>query len=205
MTPILRQLDPANALTLLGASLALSSCAASLDGRLHHALAAIAAAALVDALDGPVARRGARRPLPAATGAWLDALADACSFGLAPAVWVLALGLHGAGTLAATAYFVAALLRLAHYGADGSPDRPFVGLPAPAAATLLAGFGAGLGWLVPEALPVALPVASLGCALAMVVAVPVPRPRGPAAWVLAAAVAALGVALLLSPPSSLLG
>ena len=77
-----------------------------------------------------------------------DALADATSFGVAPAVAVAASVLSRPGPLAprllvaaaALAYVAAALLRLAGFLAGGTQDH-FVGLPTTAAAILALDLG----------------------------------------------------------------
>jgi CDP-diacylglycerol--serine O-phosphatidyltransferase len=97
-------------------------------------------ATVLDVVDGWAARRWGGTSL----GPPLDALADATSFGLAPALAVAAYVLAApAGTevrvgfaAAVLAYVAAALVRLAAFMADpGGKDR-FVGLPTTAAAVL---------------------------------------------------------------------
>ncbi len=121
----------------------------------HRAIAAIAVAALFDALDGRAARL-----LRATTrfGAVLDSLADFLSFGVAPAMvlyqWMLGdqarLGRSDVlGLAAVMTYVLCAALRLARFTAMGIPDpmnrgplprtppralKHFIGLPSPAAA-----------------------------------------------------------------------
>ncbi len=112
----------------------------------------ILAAMLFDALDGYVARLS-----KASTnfGGQLDSLCDAISFGVAPAFLLLRLGpgpgqvgdtrlqqMHQALSLVAALYMVCALLRLARFNVENSPDpdshKRFRGLPSPAAAGCLA-------------------------------------------------------------------
>lgn len=97
-------------------------------------------ATVLDVADGWAARRWGGTAL----GPPLDALADATSFGVAPAVtvaaYVLALpagtGVRVGLVVAALAYVAAALVRLAAFMADAGGKDRFVGLPTTAAAVL---------------------------------------------------------------------
>jgi CDP-diacylglycerol--serine O-phosphatidyltransferase len=107
----------------------------------------IVGAMLFDALDGYVARlaRSASE-----FGGELDSLCDAISFGVAPAFLLLRLGpgweprplLHQALGGIAALYMVCAVLRLARFNVDNTPDpashKRFRGLPSPGAAGCLA-------------------------------------------------------------------
>jgi CDP-diacylglycerol--serine O-phosphatidyltransferase len=107
----------------------------------------IVAAMLFDALDGYVARlsRSASK-----FGGELDSLCDAISFGVAPAFLLLRLGpgweprpiIHQALGGIAALYMVCAILRLARFNVDNTPDpaghKRFRGLPSPGAAGCLA-------------------------------------------------------------------
>jgi CDP-diacylglycerol--serine O-phosphatidyltransferase len=104
-------------------------------------------AMLFDALDGYVARfsRTASR-----FGGELDSLCDAISFGAAPAFLVMRMGpgweprpfLHQLLAGVATLYLVCALLRLARFNVENTPEaaanKRFRGLPSPGAAGCLA-------------------------------------------------------------------
>ena len=105
------------------------------------ALAAIVFAAILDAIDGRLARflKGTSR-----FGAELDSLADFVNFGVAPALIIYFWGLHdlkSAGWIAAMVFAICVGLRLARFNVMlDDPDRPawannfFVGMPAPAGA-----------------------------------------------------------------------
>jgi CDP-diacylglycerol--serine O-phosphatidyltransferase len=106
----------------------------------------IIGAMLFDGLDGYVARlsRTASR-----FGGELDSLCDAISFGAAPAFLALRLGpgwdkgmLHQLLACIATLYMVCAILRLARFNVENSPDpsshKRFRGLPSPGAAGCVA-------------------------------------------------------------------
>ncbi|MDI3312888.1 MAG: CDP-diacylglycerol--serine O-phosphatidyltransferase [Mycobacterium sp.] len=111
----------------------------------HAAIALIAAAAILDGLDGRVARL---LDAESRMGEQIDSLADAVNFGVAPAmvVYVSMLSAAPAGWVAVLLYAVCIVLRLARFNAlieDPSlPDYErefFVGMPAPAAAITVLG------------------------------------------------------------------
>jgi CDP-diacylglycerol--serine O-phosphatidyltransferase len=136
----LRVLIP-NLLTLFGLALGLTAIRFSDEGRLNLAVIAVVAAAVLDGLDGRVARllRGTSR-----FGAELDSLADFVNFGVAPALilYHAVLGqLPSLGWLAALVFATAMALRLARFNvALDDLSRPdwkknfFTGVPAPAGA-----------------------------------------------------------------------
>jgi CDP-diacylglycerol--serine O-phosphatidyltransferase len=114
------------------------------ENRYGLALAAIVFAAILDGIDGRLARllRGTSR-----FGAELDSLSDFVNFGVAPALILYFWGLHdlkSAGWIAAMALAICAGLRLARFNVMiDDPDRPawaanfFVGVPAPAGAIIV--------------------------------------------------------------------
>lgn len=128
--------------TILALCAGLSAVKFGLDGSLDIALAMIGAAAVLDTLDGRLARM-----LSATTkiGAELDSLADAISFGVAPALvlYVTLLRQDSTGWIIALIYTVSVVLRLARFNTimddDNRPDwerEYFTGVPAPAAALI---------------------------------------------------------------------
>ena len=107
-----------------------------------QAAVAIFAAAVLDSLDGRVARLTKTQ---SAFGAEYDSLGDMVSFGAAPALIVYEWSLRGMGKLgwiAAFIYVAGAALRLARFNTmlDVADKRWFTGMPSPAAAALVAGF-----------------------------------------------------------------
>jgi CDP-diacylglycerol---serine O-phosphatidyltransferase len=134
----------------------LTSIKFALEGKPGIAIALIAAAAILDGLDGRVARI-----LDAETrmGEEIDSLADAVNFGVAPAtvVYLSLLSPSPAGWVVVLLYAVCIVLRLARFNAllddDTQPAYArefFVGIPAPAGAIAALGplaaklqFGAG--------------------------------------------------------------
>ncbi len=106
------------------------------DGRYRAAALLLVLGTLFDVLDGAVARLRGGTPL----GPPLDCLADGISFGVAPVVIVVAAGVPAlsapewsAITIAALAYVVAALIRLADFATRREQPTGFVGLPTTSA------------------------------------------------------------------------
>ncbi len=132
-----------NFFTLIGLCAGLTSIRMSIEGRYDFALAAIVFAALLDGLDGRVARL-----LKASSrfGAELDSLADFVNFGVAPAIMIFTWGLGGhrsLGWIAVMLFALASALRLARFNASLEEDKPkwqgdfFSGMPTPAAAIVV--------------------------------------------------------------------
>ncbi|MFA5949878.1 MAG: phosphatidylcholine/phosphatidylserine synthase [Hyphomicrobium sp.] len=132
-----------NFFTLLGLCAGLSSIRMSIEGRYDFALAAIVFAALLDGIDGRIARL-----LKASSrfGAELDSLADFVNFGVAPAIMIFTWGLgeqKSLGWIAVMLFALASALRLARFNATLDEDRPkwqanyFLGIPTPAAAIIV--------------------------------------------------------------------
>jgi CDP-diacylglycerol--serine O-phosphatidyltransferase len=130
-----------NLITLLALCAGLTGIRLAIEGKLEWALAAIVFAALLDGIDGRIARmlKGTSR-----FGAELDSLADFFNFGVAPALILYLWGLHelgNVGWIAAMVFAICASLRLARFNVMiDDPNRPawaanfFVGMPAPAGA-----------------------------------------------------------------------
>ena len=132
-----------NLITLLAICSGLTAIRLAFEGRFALALVAIVFAAVLDAVDGRVARF-----LKSATpfGEQMDSLADFVNFGVSPALILYAWGLNDAGTLGWVVCLIFAIcqcLRLARFNVMlDDPNRPdwavhfFTGVPAPAAALL---------------------------------------------------------------------
>jgi CDP-diacylglycerol--serine O-phosphatidyltransferase len=130
-----------NIITLLALCAGLSGIRLAIEGRLELALGAIVFAAMLDAIDGRIARmiKGTSR-----FGAELDSLADFVNFGVAPALILYFWGLNALGNLgwiAAIVFAICGGLRLARFNVSiEDPNRPawagnfFTGMPAPAGA-----------------------------------------------------------------------
>jgi CDP-diacylglycerol--serine O-phosphatidyltransferase len=130
-----------NLITLLALCAGLTAIRLAVESKLDLALAAIVFAALLDGIDGRIARmlKGTSR-----FGAELDSLADFVNFGVAPALILYFWGLHelkSAGWIAAMVFAICAALRLARFNVMiDDPNKPewagnfFTGIPAPAGA-----------------------------------------------------------------------
>ncbi len=172
----LRALVP-NIVTLIGACVGLTSIRMAIEGRFDLAVFAIVIAALLDGVDGRMARL-----LKASSrfGAELDSLADFVNFGVAPALILYLWGFgseHSLGWIVVLMFALSAALRLARFNvALDSPDKPlwqsafFVGVPVPAGAllVLLPLYLEALG--LPKAVMVApaLAIYAIGIAVLMV-------------------------------------
>src|SRR5947207_2009596 len=130
-----------NLITLLALCAGLTAIRLAVEDKLEWALAAIVFAAMLDGIDGRIARmlKGTSR-----FGAELDSLADFVNFGVAPALMLYFWGLHelgNAGWIAAMVFAISTGLRLARFNVMADdPNKPawaanfFVGVPAPAGA-----------------------------------------------------------------------
>src|SRR5215471_7977471 len=130
-----------NLITLLALCAGLSAIRLAFEDKLEWAVAAIVFAAMLDGIDGRVARmlKGTSR-----FGAELDSLADFVNFGVAPALILYFWTLHelgNAGWIAAMVFAISTGLRLARFNVMiDDPNRPawagnfFTGMPAPAGA-----------------------------------------------------------------------
>ncbi|MDP6950236.1 MAG: CDP-diacylglycerol--serine O-phosphatidyltransferase [Arenicellales bacterium] len=108
-------------------------------GNFENAAIAVIIAAVLDSLDGRVARM---TNTVSDFGKEYDSLVDLVAFGLAPALILFEWGLKDLGKvgwLTAFIYVATTALRLARFNTQDSPSkRYFQGLPCPAAAVLLA-------------------------------------------------------------------
>lgn len=139
----LRMVVP-NLITVLAVCAGLTGIRLAFEHRFELAVAMVLIAALLDAVDGRIARllQGASK-----FGAQMDSLADIVNFGVAPALvlYVYLLDKAGAfGWIAALMFAIACGLRLARFNVMlEDTDSPawkadyFVGVPAPAGAVLL--------------------------------------------------------------------
>jgi CDP-diacylglycerol---serine O-phosphatidyltransferase len=148
-------------ITLLAICAGLTAIRLSTEGRMELAVAAIVFAAVLDGIDGRVARmiKGQSK-----FGAELDSLADFVNFGVAPGLilyfWQLH-DLHNGGWIAAMIFAISGGLRLARFNATmDDPNKPafaanfFTGVPAPLGAitVLLPIYLAFLGMPTPPAM-----------------------------------------------------
>ena len=138
-----------NAITLAALFSGFYAIVMAINGRFELACIAVFCAAVLDSLDGRVARMTNSQ---SAFGEQMDSLCDMVSFGAAPAlivyIWALK-DLGKAGWIPAFVYISGAALRLARFNVNiGVVDKRFFqGLPSPAAAALVI----GLIWVVDDA------------------------------------------------------
>jgi CDP-diacylglycerol--serine O-phosphatidyltransferase len=135
-----RMLVP-NFITLLAICAGLTAIRLSTEGRMELAVAAIVFAAVLDGVDGRVARmiKGQSK-----FGAELDSLADFVNFGVAPGLILYFWQLHdlnNGGWICSMVFAISGGLRLARFNATmDDPNKPafaanyFTGVPAPAGA-----------------------------------------------------------------------
>jgi CDP-diacylglycerol--serine O-phosphatidyltransferase len=129
-----------NLVTLLALVSGLTAIRMALEARWEWAVGAVVVAALLDAVDGRVARwvKGTSK-----FGAELDSLADFVNFGVVPGlllyIWMLS-EIRSLGWLAVIAFAIAMALRLARFNVMVDKPKPdwhanfFTGMPAPAGA-----------------------------------------------------------------------
>jgi CDP-diacylglycerol--serine O-phosphatidyltransferase len=128
-----------NAITLAALFSGFYAIVMAMNGRFEAACIAIFCAAVLDSLDGRVARMTNSQ---SAFGEQMDSLCDMVSFGAAPAliiyIWALK-DLGKLGWIPAFVYIAGAALRLARFNVNiGVVDKRFFqGLPSPAAAALV--------------------------------------------------------------------
>ncbi len=137
-----------NAITLAALFSGFYAIVMAINGRFELSCIAVFCSAVLDSLDGRVARMTNSQ---SAFGEQMDSLSDMVSFGAAPAlivyIWALK-DLGKAGWIPAFVYIAGAALRLARFNVNiGVVDKRFFqGLPSPAAAAIVI----GLVWVVDD-------------------------------------------------------
>lgn len=175
-----RMLVP-NLFTLLSLCAGLTAIRMAIELRYEMAIALIVLAALLDGVDGRLARALRAQ---SKFGAELDSLADFVNFGVAPGVVVFVWGLgglpRGFGWIVAMVFAIATGLRLARFNTMIDVEKPkwqaayFTGMPAPAGAitVLLPLFLDGLGIVDVRAWPWLIAVYTLAMAALLVSTIP---------------------------------
>lgn len=171
-----------NLVTLLGLCAGLTSLRYVVQGSYETAAALIVLAALVDGMDGMLARKlNAASPF----GAELDSLSDFVCFGVAPAFFVYHFALNslgGPGWLLALVFALGACLRLARFNVNRDAPPPpggkahFTGVPAPAGAMLglLPVYLALAGWVDSREWPLAVGLYAAFVGILMISRLPTP-------------------------------
>ena len=139
----LRMVVP-NFFTVLSLCAGLTAIRMAIEQRPDMAIALIVVAALLDGVDGRLARA---LKAQSKFGAELDSLADFVNFGVAPAVLMYVWGLsslpRGLGWIVALVFAMAMGLRLARFNSMIDVEKPrwqanyFTGMPAPAGAVVV--------------------------------------------------------------------
>jgi CDP-diacylglycerol--serine O-phosphatidyltransferase len=139
----LRMVVP-NFFTVLSLCAGLTAIRMAIEARMELAIALIVVAALLDGVDGRLARA---LKAQSKFGAELDSLADFVNFGCTPGLILYLWGLNGAGNvgwIAAMVFAICGALRLARFNVMADdPNRPawagnfFTGVPAPAGALVV--------------------------------------------------------------------
>lgn len=142
--PVPMRLLIPNLITLLALCAGLSAMRMALEGKFDIAVYLVLLAAILDSMDGRIARllKGTSK-----FGAELDSLADFVSFGAGPALILYLWGMNNAGPvgwIAVLVFSICGALRLARFNVQiEDPNRPawmanfFTGVPIPAGAILL--------------------------------------------------------------------
>lgn len=171
-----------NVVTISGLVLGLATCLLALEGLFFLAAVTLIGSGICDLFDGFIARKVSLPPEARRFGAELDTVVDACSFGLAPAVFLYGYGLQSWPELILLGiYLWAACWRLAWFDAFGMVETEdaayYNGLPVTFAALFLPlGFAVVLvaeAWARPVLAGLALLLAGL-----MVSGLPIKKPRG---------------------------
>lgn len=184
----LRCFHASNLLTYASLLASVAAIACAVQGLPGASGALIALAVILDTFDGRFARLFRRSDAQRAIGVQLDSLSDAVSFGIAPAVCMAAVLWNPAGWGPASAglspvveilwwasvflFAGCAITRLAFYNVTHEQTDGFIGMPAPVAA---------LVWATVLLLNPGVEVSTavfFVTAAAMVLPLPIPRPRG---------------------------
>ncbi|MGA1793017.1 MAG: CDP-alcohol phosphatidyltransferase family protein [Thermoplasmatota archaeon] len=145
--PILKLISPADIFTLMNFLCGVLAVMNSVDGGdgFRKAMYLIALGLIFDGLDGPIARKfGSSHRF----GVWLDSLADAATFCIAPSILVYNMFKDPSGNLFSSVQgFIAiissvgismfGILRLARFSFYAHKWKDFIGLPTPAMASVV--------------------------------------------------------------------
>mgnify|MGYP001054449771 CR=1 FL=1 len=174
-----RMLVP-NFFTLLSLCAGVTAIRMAIEHRFELAIGLIVVAAILDGVDGRLARA---LKAQSRFGAELDSLADFINFGVAPAIvlftWGLS-GLKGFGWISVLLFACGMGLRLARFNSMLEVDKPkwqsnyFTGMPAPAGAitVLLPFYINGLGWIDVRGYPLVIAIYTLTMAFLLVSTIP---------------------------------
>lgn len=169
-----------NFFTLLSLCAGVTAIRMAIEHRFEFAAALIVAAALLDGVDGRLARA---LKAQSRFGAELDSLADFVNFGVAPGILIFTWsqgGYRGFAWIAVLAFACGMGLRLARFNSMLEVDKPswhsnyFTGVPAPAGAVavLLPFYLEGIGMTSIRSMPILTSVYTLALAAMLVSTLP---------------------------------
>lgn len=144
--------NPPALVTMAGLVCGASACLLASFGLPAFAVVALIWAGIFDLFDGLVARRLHVSAREAAFGVQIDSIVDMVSFGVAPVMVAISLGMEGIGAIAgAVLYMCAAAQRLAYFNLlqaeSQGPAKTYTGLPVTFSA-LIFGIGFTLAQLL---------------------------------------------------------
>jgi CDP-diacylglycerol--serine O-phosphatidyltransferase len=155
--PILKVISPADILTLMNFLCGVFAIMNSVDGGdgIRRAMFLIALGVIFDGMDGPVARKfGSSHRF----GVWLDSLADAVTFCIAPAILIYNMFKTSGDIFSSMQNFLVisssvavallGILRLARFSFYAHKWKDFIGLPTPAMALFILCFSSSYYWMV---------------------------------------------------------
>lgn len=154
--PILKMIAPADLITLMNFTCGVLAVMVSINGGdgFRIAMTLILVGIIFDGLDGPVARRfGSSHNF----GIWLDSIADAMTFCIAPAILIYNMfrypGGQGAYTISniivitsSISIALLGILRLARFSLSQHKWKDFIGLPTPAFAMIVVSLASLFFW-----------------------------------------------------------
>jgi CDP-diacylglycerol---serine O-phosphatidyltransferase len=169
-----------NFFTLLSLCAGLTAIRMAIEFKFDAAVLLVAAAAVIDGIDGRLARA---LKVQSRFGAELDSLADTVNFGVAPALLIYIWGLgtmKGFGWVAALVFACCMGLRLARFNSALDTEKPkwmsnyFTGIPAPAGAlvVLLPFYIDGIGVVDVKSYPALIACFTLAVAFMLVSTIP---------------------------------
>lgn len=169
--------------TMAGLVSGLSACLLAFSGRPELAVVALIWAGIFDLFDGMIARRTQMNEQQAAFGIQIDSIVDMVSFGIAPVMVAMSLGMMSvAGIIVAALYVCAAAQRLAWFNvlqqeSDGGL-KVYTGLPVTFSALIFGTLFALRDVLSTEAFAIFLPALFALVSFLYVYPARIPKPGG---------------------------
>lgn len=173
-------LDPANAITAVGLTFAVTGLYALLSGNFELGIAAVIWALVADHLDGIVAgRTRGRDPDKGKMGKQLDSFTDLVSDAVFPAILVIQLNRNSTASLVIAVILLGAgALRLSYFNTFGLSDGRFVGVPLSYDIPALGVLFVARPWLPADTFAIVVNAVLLCLAVLHVSTIRVPRASG---------------------------